>query len=1077
MKKLFTLFDLVEVALRDDLKIEYNTLDQLSLIPLWYKPIEKISIAMDTEYAKNGRLLLTAQSGLIEIELPEVYLFDEKDFDEDFLITHNTLKRYSDNCKDFDFKLIKDVNSIIEDMLSISDEIEKDLANVSSRKRSREFIKRRDSGKYDRILKRGFTRDNLIIEKVEGNTTYCSITNIEIDIIAFFNHVDIFKVIGKNHQEYFRNAHIVGERLVKFKSKSINDSSLYLINGRYYSWSINFKDTSTVLQIPNKNSLEKLAKALSSEKYGKFNLKDNPKIKALLDKCGLDESTFMSRMDILINNEPEIVAEYAASDVFLLIMIHILQLKFFNQIRSEVGLLPVEKLKDTTGSNVATLLVDMISKHFDDDVLVNPKKKGNLFKKTKAIELATLDFNTFGIQGLETVGGLLFSRMAKHPTLKGLLGDLDLVGAYATACCNTNIYLGTPLIHSYRKNYHTLGDYLEYMNQHCYRDSWYVRVSGKLNHAINTLIYSDIDFEKKRILPTPPQDPKINDYNRNKNKKEVANSKLLTKEIKFGVVTFATIEALKTLPSEWYEEFMVLQVDFAEFIPKKCIVDTINEYHQKVEELDNHALNEVLNTETMMLTFNQQICADNICLKFPLPEKLQHLSDLRQKYKKAKNPVQEYLKLIINCIYGVLACKGLNTNNPIAANHITAMARASAWLMQNGNNGFQLITDGCTFPFNMIPNGKKFKEILAANPNYLVNFAEEYANDYEWAIENFHEDIKTHYKSFFDLEDDNYFLAKFNYALKDEDFISEKGCLTFTDFFNHGSGNYIKGLVNAKGQHEYNEYDDSKANLIENDIEATKLKARGFTSQDEDSQWYMRIMSEEVVWSPRIFLKNKIIKFSEALIKINPILEKMALERDYIDVMFPCGISQIEAKLMKIITPSQFVFKTEKQYRNFCRNSDKLGKLSDLIQYDSRVMAKVFNDPLFIESQQSISYFDSTEVIVTPSEVAAYMKNHPVGTGYEILSRLNSFKNSIKEVRCRIQDYIDNNVVDFNAKLNLNRDVEKILRANQDIQRYFILISLIRANEEKLLYESMKHSQQKTFMTFSIADLNTFKMS
>jgi hypothetical protein len=105
------------------------------------------------------------------------------------------------------------------------------------------------------------------------------------------------------------------------------------------------------------------------------------------------------------------------------------------------------------------------------------------------------------------------------------------------------------------------------------------------------------------------------------------------------------------------------------------------------------------------------------------------------------------------------------------------------------------------------------------------------------------------------------------------------------------------------------------------------------------------------------------------------------------------------------------------------------------------------------------------------------MKNHPVGTGYEILSRLNSFKNSIKEVRCRIQDYIDNNVVDFNAKLNLNRDVEKILRANQDIQRYFILISLIRANEEKLLYESMKHSQQKTFMTFSIADLNTFKMS
>src|SRR4051794_23139775 len=71
-------------------------------------------------------------------------------------------------------------------------------------------------------------------------------------------------------------------------------------------------------------------------------------------------------------------------------------------------------------------------------------------------------------------------------------------------------------------------------------------------------------------------------------------------------------------------------------------------------------------------------------------------------------------------MYGVAASRHLVTNNVVLANVITATARALAFAMQLSLNGFQVITDGCTYRRDQIPDAT-LGECLQAAPDYPVH--------------------------------------------------------------------------------------------------------------------------------------------------------------------------------------------------------------------------------------------------------------------------------------------------------------------------------------------------------------------
>ncbi|MBW4597778.1 MAG: hypothetical protein KME46_33965 [Brasilonema angustatum HA4187-MV1] len=67
-----------------------------------------------------------------------------------------------------------------------------------------------------------------------------------------------------------------------------------------------------------------------------------------------------------------------------------------------------------------------------------------------------------------------------------------------------------------------------------------------------------------------------------------------------------------------------------------------------------------------------------------------------------KSPLDQLFKLCVNTLYGDMVSPYFIISNPIVGNNITARARALAWYMEKGFNGFESITDGCGFLLNEV---------------------------------------------------------------------------------------------------------------------------------------------------------------------------------------------------------------------------------------------------------------------------------------------------------------------------------------------------------------------------------------
>src|SRR5262249_29832310 len=112
-----------------------------------------------------------------------------------------------------------------------------------------------------------------------------------------------------------------------------------------------------------------------------------------------------------------------------------------------------------------------------------------------------------------------------------------------------------------------------------------------------------------------------------------------------------------------------------------------------------------------------------VALRYPLGKLAQSLIDLRrkarEKYGKGSGAEKGY-KETANTAYGVISSRFLGVNNVVAANYITATARALAFAMQMALNGYQVITDGCNYRRDQVP-ARTFKECLARYGDYPIN--------------------------------------------------------------------------------------------------------------------------------------------------------------------------------------------------------------------------------------------------------------------------------------------------------------------------------------------------------------------
>ncbi len=1042
--------------------VHYKTGDVFLLSSDYIKnPIldwSKFKIVYDTEYTIKIKLLVDS----IQLYIPQIckdycLVYDYSELTNDFNPWFQPLIDLGYSVKPLEHEQL---NELLIEVQLIYDDLTDGINNSTElRKVVTQAI---NDGLWDEILSNfSLPRECLQYKRSKGiSEVVIDLPKIVIELEAFFAEADLFKVIGKNWQSYILEAELESRRVVKTRHYSINKTNKKTgevstavvktfielpptyFDSVLYEVKLVLRDAMNRFPVLTGKSLDNQCKVYKTD-LQKIDIKTDE----LAVRLGLkSKDDVMRNMTLFKAMEPTLHACYGAGDCFATHSLSDKQQELLDGIRIDFGLKQLD-IKDTTGSNVSSFVYDLILKHFggyDSDTISLIKSK---VRQSNADNFQKIELNQFGVQTTRTVGGLLYSRVARYPTLKGYFGDLDESSCYATKLSSINIYLGQHIVSTFKlKKYKPkLKEVLEFLSSNCPRDAWLVRVSGKLENALNTIVLSDLSFQSKKIkfktiFDIDPGRKSVGQFNAYKTSNKEAVSTVLLKEIKFGVITADIWDCIKVLPESWVNEYLQLSVDALVFIPNELICESLDKFQEKSESYPDEESTEEFDPKTGLMGIKAQYSKKNLCLKFPIKDYFQQLKSKRKKYKTDSNPIQEVYKLFLNSGYGALACEHLPVNNLLAANIITGGARATSWLMINALNGFQVITDGSTFSWENIPLGLKFTDVLKQNPWYLVDFEPAIKSNLNQEIFNqkwINDEFRQHLYDFYSVDKNHIPSNLYDFELKEEKFIDESGqeikTTLFTSFYNTGSGNYSKGM---HGQHLL--IDGTEHTFFD---QYRPVKARSFKGKNKDLlKWYISSL-ENGYEAPRIDSEDEVIKFGDG-----NILAIKFLESGIDEIAHPMGFSTKKYKLMKLITRSQFLFLNEKQLRNF-ETTNQLGKLDSLSK--NWLTPKYWNK-LTLDTVQPYGVNE----LIHNCDYHQYAKERPSGVGFELLALNRSHKGSIKSVRNLIADKIREGKTDFNSALHIDRNIDNTSKFTE----IFAALTVLRANAELKLKEILINS-------------------
>ena len=473
-----------------------------------------IKIIADTEFTQKSKMIVDVVGLYSNLNNEYCYCFFYEELKESFNPIFEILK-----INGYELNLVSEsdlTDSLLNDLGLLQENLFKDVSNAKSLKKL--FDNAIKNGYFDNLLTEyKLSSDNLRYKREHKiSNIYIDLPKINIQFEFFFAIADLFKIWGKNHQDLILNSQLNQYRVLKFDQPVTIYS---YINGKLHELSIILKDSFYRIPPLSDKSLNGNARALGLAQ-SKLDIKTDEIAHKLGLKSGND---VIQNFELLRKSMPELAASYNAQDIFLSDLVSTTQQQLLDKLRDDFGLNHRE-IADTTGSTVSKFILDLLYSNFNisESDKDNSKLIKDLLSLTKIKNLQEIPLNDFGIQPFLTVGGLLFSRTAKYPVIRGKLADCDLSSCYATFMAQMNIYLGEPVIRTfkYKKYKPSVRDVIDFINsQNINRDAWFIRVSGKLQSAYNTLVMSDLRFTPKSILC-----PTVKDLNPNKKSIEQFNA-------------------------------------------------------------------------------------------------------------------------------------------------------------------------------------------------------------------------------------------------------------------------------------------------------------------------------------------------------------------------------------------------------------------------------------------------------------------------------------------------------------------------------------------------------------------------
>lgn len=615
------------------------------------------------------------------------------------------------------------------------------------------------------------------------------------------------------------------------------------------------------------------------------------------------------------HSEPKIVEQYANGDlknfeafqghVVLLIQLYkLLDLEeYFKRSRNTIGMCVYDILEATLLRNFEFSnreeLKEAVCDASHDCLIDNPSSTKIYLAKTN--------------------GGRCYNNRPTEATFKGVLADVDIKGCYATSMSSQDYPIGRPVIIDYNKKskynlYETLYDFLRKYEEELIDGLWFCRISTNEDLSfkqdyfqswfpssnVNDLLKSDIDYD---------------DSFENCDSDE---TRIYSHQIHLGVLQSDGLEWLRNFvcKAERVEFLKKVMVISAVYYPKSKECKTLAEYKQMNRAHKGRNSTAAYNYSDMVVIYKTtREC--HYWYKANIGEILiNKLSNLRTRYDKTnptEAPMNQFIKLIINTIYGDLVSPHFYTANTVVGNNITARARSMAWYMEKALHGIQTITDGCAFEVNKIVKSRR--RFFTNKYNKLKQKEQDrnFSLGYLYHKKMLSVDIET-------LKENNYEeltdriekqIRSLFGAAKVVNIFDIEVRHVFTGMTTHGPSNYqmlVGGKILKTKMRSY-----QNKEYIEFDIEKKEVKK--ITSRVEE--WLYNIYENPMkVKRVEPFVEEQIVKTKQY------VHQQDRLKRRGI------GVGEIDytARLITECSISMFTYQTHKQYKTWKKEHDELRK-------------------------------------------------------------------------------------------------------------------------------------------------------
>ena len=291
------------------------------------------------------------------------------------------------------------------------------------------------------------------------------------------------------------------------------------------------------------------------------------------------------------------------------------------------------------------------------------------------------------------------------------LADADIAGCYGNGLKHQEFPFGRPMIIDYplksdKNQYYTLKKFLKKYGKELVPGLWQARVSTAkgvpLKYSQDFLI-SWIPPKDPHKIPTDTDLQEVEWFSED----NIGTTKIFTNEVTLALINQEFIDWLENTASQRQRKELLenLYVVTAMFYPASERCDNVVDFFESIDshQGSNQCLAITKPRQSKKVSIEQECYS---WMSVNLGELLvTRLLSERGKYDKKdpeQKPLNELYKLCINTIYGDMVSPFFDIGNVVVGNNITARARAIAWYMEKGLNGFQTITDGCAFELNRV---------------------------------------------------------------------------------------------------------------------------------------------------------------------------------------------------------------------------------------------------------------------------------------------------------------------------------------------------------------------------------------